>query len=76
MASRDVSNQHRLETKDESVVLVCGRSGLRLFHPEGEPDEACTPTLWGKDCFHTQFFPFTVPKKEVLEIIGAVVHSH
>ena len=51
-----------------SVINTDLREGLIvwttvIWPKRGEPDEACTPIVCGKDSSHKWFFALTVPKK-------------
>ena len=66
VAGRAVSDRHIWQPLPEGALAIVGLD-YGYLAPRGEPEERCTPILFGKDSRHKWFFAIPMPSKGITE---------
>ena len=66
VAGRAVSDRHIWQPLPEGALAIVGLD-YGYLAPRGEPEERCTPILFGKDSRHKWFYAIPMPSKGVTE---------
>ncbi len=66
VAGRAVSDRHIWQPPPEGALAIVGLD-YGYLAPRGEPEERCTPILFGKDSRHKWFYAIPMPSKGVTE---------
>ena len=66
VAGRAVSDRHIWQPHPEGASAIVGLD-YGYLAPRGEPEERCTPILFGKDSRHKWFYAIPMPSKGITE---------
>ena len=66
VAGRAVSDRHIWQPPPEGALAIVGLD-YGYLAPRGEPEERCTPILFGKDSRHKWFYAIPMPNKGITE---------
>ena len=66
VAGRAVSDRHIWQPHPEGALAIVGLD-YGYLAPRGEPEERCTPILFGKDSRHKWFYAIPMPSKGITE---------
>ena len=66
VAGRAVSDRHIWQPPPEGALAIVGLD-YGYLAPRGEPEERCTPILFGKDSRHKWFYAIPMPSKGITE---------